>query len=59
MVGMFMSCVQNGFDYDFGLYEDEYWGFEICDDESGCGFLIFIFVFGVLLIFVGVVWNMY
>lgn len=54
-----MSRAQNGPDYDFGPYEDEYRGFEIRDDESGRGPLILILALGVLLIFAGVVWNTY
>lgn len=54
-----MSRAQNGPDYDFGPYEDEYRGFEIRDDDSGRGPLILILALGVLLIFAGVVWNTY
>lgn len=54
-----MSRAQNGPDYDFGPYEDEYRGFEIRDEDSGRGPLILILALGVLLIFAGVVWNTY
>jgi len=46
-------------DYEFGVYDDDYRGFDIRDDESSRGPLILALALGILIVFGAVVWNTY